>query len=595
MEAIERIASKRGSFEPTSSNFEPVNSSSRGRSASNVLLAQQQEEHRQNLVKYEQAFSQAIEQEYPLSTVSRKKLTSLQQSLQLTNEEVVKIEQPIFAQKRAEYSQLQEQERIRQQQEAEYQQKLRQYEQEFIQAVEQEFPLNKTSRRQLKNLQESLQLPDKEVSQIEQPIIAQKEAEYKQQQERIRQQQEAEKQRQQEAVRLKRQEAEKKRQREEAEYRQKLQQYEQRLITIIRGRNSLDSYDVRLRLKILQWTLGLKQAEITAIETTVIASYVQPNQSNLPPITRQKFLKWAGLGSAGLVTAVVGRKIFNEQPPTPTSTLTSTRIVEFETVTVNKNGKIITQNSNKQAKSFKEDLGNGITLEMVFIPGGSFKMGSPSNEKGRREDESPQHDVNVPAFFIGRFEVTQEQYQQVMGKNPSNVKREKRPVEQVSWNDAAEFCKKLSDKTGRKYRLPSEAEWEYACRAGTTTPFYFGETITTELANYNGNYTYASEPKGTYRDQTTEVGSFPPNDFGLYDMHGNVWEWCLDTRHTSYKGAPTDGSAWIDDNNSDYQMRGGALNTYPQRCRSAYRNYGNRGASFSNVGFRVVCASGRIL
>ncbi len=156
---------------------------------------------------------------------------------------------------------------------------------------------------------------------------------------------------------------------------------------------------------------------------------------------------------------------------------------------------------------------------MVSIPGGSFKMGSPANE-------TPQHDVTVPAFFMGKFEVTQEQYQQVMGKNPSHCEGYKRPIEMVSCNDAVEFCKKLSQKTGRTYRLPSEAEWEYACRAGTTTPFHFGETITDELANYHASKTHASEPKGEYRKQTTPVGEFPPNAFGLYDMHGNVWEWC---------------------------------------------------------------------
>jgi serine/threonine protein kinase len=120
------------------------------------------------------------------------------------------------------------------------------------------------------------------------------------------------------------------------------------------------------------------------------------------------------------------------------------------------------------------------------------------------------------------------------------------------------ICEKLSQKTGKTYRLPSEAEWEYACRAGTTTPFYFGETITTDLVNYNGNSTYASAPKGQYRQQTTPVGSFPPNAFGLYDMHGNVWEWCQDHWHDNYNGAPTDGSAWTDDNdNRSRLLRGG--------------------------------------
>lgn len=131
-----------------------------------------------------------------------------------------------------------------------------------------------------------------------------------------------------------------------------------------------------------------------------------------------------------------------------------------------------------------------------------------------------------------------------MGNNPSRFKGEKRPVERVSWKDAVEFCQKLSALTGETYRLPSEAEWEYACRAGTTTPFYFGKTITSDLVNYDGNYPYGSGPKGTYRKETTEVGQFPPNAFGLYDMHGNVQEWCADTYHDSYQGAPTDGSVW---------------------------------------------------
>lgn len=290
------------------------------------------------------------------------------------------------------------------------------------------------------------------------------------------------------------------------------------------------------------------------------------------------------------MTAVVGREMFKGQSPTLDS-------FKFETVTVDKKGQVIKRDPNKQAKFFKEDLGNGITLDMVEILGGSFNMGSPPNENGQTKYEEPQHTVNMPAFFMGKFEVTQEQYQQIMGSNPSTFKGAKRPVEQVSWNNAVDFCNKLSQKTGRKYRLPSEAEWEYACRAGTTTPFHFGETITTELANYDGNYTYASAPKGKSRQETTEVGSFPPNAFGLYDMHGNVWEWCQDTWHDSYKGAPSNGSAWID--NNQYQvLRGGSWVNNPKNCRSASRDVdGGAGRDFheGDVGFRVVCAVGRTL
>jgi formylglycine-generating enzyme required for sulfatase activity len=264
---------------------------------------------------------------------------------------------------------------------------------------------------------------------------------------------------------------------------------------------------------------------------------------------------------------------------------------EFETKTVDKTGKIVNQ-ENHQAKYFKEDLGNNITLEMVQIPGGSFMMGSLESEKGRTQDESPQHQVNVPGFSMGKFVVTQEQYQQIMGKNPSyfTQKGAKRPVEEVSWNNAVEFCQKLSQKTGREYRLPSEAEWEYACRAGTTTPFHFGETITTELANYKGTSIYASEPKGKHLQRTTDLGSFPPNAFGLYDMHGNVWEWCQDDWHNNYSNAPKDGSGWTSQSGNTKALRGGSWGNIPVYCRSAYRTYNALAYHYFNIGFRVVCS-----
>jgi formylglycine-generating enzyme required for sulfatase activity len=185
---------------------------------------------------------------------------------------------------------------------------------------------------------------------------------------------------------------------------------------------------------------------------------------------------------------------------------------------------------------------------------------------------------------MGKFAVTQAQYQVIMGSNPARFKSENRPVEQVSWNDAVEFCARLSQQTGRTYRLPSEAEWEYACRAGTTTPFHFGETITSALANYCANTIYQSESKGEYRQQTTEVGTFPPNAFGLYDMHGNVWEWCQDHWHGSYQGAPNDGRVWL-----GQWLRGGSWGSDPRFCRSATRNVNLGGRRLGAVGFRVVC------
>jgi formylglycine-generating enzyme required for sulfatase activity len=182
-----------------------------------------------------------------------------------------------------------------------------------------------------------------------------------------------------------------------------------------------------------------------------------------------------------------------------------------------------------------------------------------------------------------------------MGENPSHFKGNKKPVECVSWDNAVEFCGRISKRTGKTYRLPSEAEWEYACRAGTTTPFHFGDTITSELVNYNGNYTYGSAPKGEYRRQTIDVGSFPANAFGLYDMHGNVWEWCQYNWHKNYQGAPNDGTAWIeDDNENNYRLlRGGSWLDVPGFCCCAYRNRNERDGRGNNIGFRVVFVSPR--
>ena len=248
---------------------------------------------------------------------------------------------------------------------------------------------------------------------------------------------------------------------------------------------------------------------------------------------------------------------------------------------------------NRTTKGFIETLNNDIPLEMVQIPGGTFTMGSTEYDS-----EKPPHLVTVKPFFMGKFPVTQAQYEVVTGKNPATEYDRDRfvapdkPLVGVSWHDAVAFCDRLSQQTGRTYRLPSEAEWEYACRAGTETPFYFGETITTDLVNYDGNYTYDDAPEGEYREQTTLVGGFPANAFGLFDMHGNVWEWCLDHWHDNYQGAPTDGSAWNLGGNSDRRIiRGGSLNSPPIICRSANRLTIDPGDLNEDVGFRMVCIS----
>ncbi len=245
------------------------------------------------------------------------------------------------------------------------------------------------------------------------------------------------------------------------------------------------------------------------------------------------------------------------------------------------------------AKSFMVNLPKGVTLDLVIIPKGRFLMGSPEDEEKREEIESPQHLVNLPSFSMGQYPVTQSQWQVIMGNNPSGFKGgTNQPVEQVSCWDAVRFCEKLSQVTGQKFRLPSEAEWEYACRAKTTTPFHFGNTITSNLANYKAEYGYGAAPTGKYQKPMTGVGLFAPNAFGLYDMHGNILEWCADNWHDSYEGAPKNGNAWLEggDENSA-PLRGGAWSHTPDKCRCASRERLERDKLiFGRSGFRVVCA-----
>ncbi|MEG4984562.1 SUMF1/EgtB/PvdO family nonheme iron enzyme [Microcoleus sp. BR0-C5] len=277
-----------------------------------------------------------------------------------------------------------------------------------------------------------------------------------------------------------------------------------------------------------------------------------------------------------------------------------------------------------QLQSFTEDLGNRVNLEMIAIPGGTFTMGAPEYEPESRGGERPQHRVTIQPFLMGKYAITQAQWKAVakLPKIQYDLKQghsiftgnqgNNRPVDQVYWYEAVEFCARSFKKTGHNYRLPSEAEWEYACRAGTTTPFYFGQTITTNQVNYNADYDYNNLPKGQYQEQTTNVGSFPPNAFGLYDMHGNVWEWCADPLNNSYYDyyhnynvAPTDGSVW-DDNSNDNRYknyldllllsendkrprwtRGGCWSGFPWLCRSAYR-LDAFPLGGTRIGFRVV-------
>ena len=286
-----------------------------------------------------------------------------------------------------------------------------------------------------------------------------------------------------------------------------------------------------------------------------------------------------------------------------------------------------------RSQAFVEQI-DGLELTMLQIPAGSFLMGSPEAEaeEGRIDAEGPQHRVEIGEFLMGQTPITQAQWRVVAGWQPPDgeswgrelklnpsyfqggykrksdkfglfngeANTDQRPVEPVSWKDAIEFCKRLSKRTGQNYSLPSDAQWEYACRAGSATSFHFGEAISPELANYSGDEIYGHGPKGKYRGQTTPVGMFPANAWGLEDMHGNVWEWCLNQWHPNYEGAPIDGSAWVDadtkraDVDKDDRfvcglLRGGCWSDRSRNCRSAYRNHPRPGFVGLSVGLRVVC------
>jgi len=278
---------------------------------------------------------------------------------------------------------------------------------------------------------------------------------------------------------------------------------------------------------------------------------------------------------------------------------------QFETVTLKKqaswfgiNASVAIERRQSTNTYFSEDLGAGIFLETVNIPGGTFMMGATETEKDSHDDERPQRPVIVSPFLMGKYPVTQAQWRVVaamkpvdrrLDPDPARFKGDDLPVENISWYDAVEFSQRLSRETGRKYRLPSEAEWEYACRAGTNTPFYYGETLTDELANYDATVTYAFEPPGKSKETTTPVGSYPANAFGLYDMHGNIWEWCADNWHDNYFEAPNDSRPWLAGDLDNFApMRGGTWSLDAASCRCANRLKLNRIIEYKYFGFRVV-------
>jgi formylglycine-generating enzyme required for sulfatase activity/serine/threonine protein kinase len=335
---------------------------------------------------------------------------------------------------------------------------------------------------------------------------------------------------------------------------------------------------------------------------TILAPQPQPFQPNVVPFAPQMPKKnigiWLGVGGVGLLAVVILLCAFVPSV--------------FKNVLNSNNPATNTpQTTNTGDKTHTANLPNGVKPEMVLIPAGSFMMGSSDEEvqaafeEAKRSyssasldwftREKPKHRVTISKpFYMGKFEVTQAQWQAVMGTNPSYFKNcDQCPVENVSWNDAQEFIRKLNAlNDGHTYRLPSEAEWEYACRAGTTTAFSFGDSLSSTQANFDGNYPYGNASKGEYKRKTVPVGSYQPNAFGLYDMHGNVWEWCEDVYADSYEGLPTGGSANMSKGDSGYRvLRGGSWGVSGWGLRSAVRLRVSAVVRNNNIGFRVVASA----
>ena len=308
---------------------------------------------------------------------------------------------------------------------------------------------------------------------------------------------------------------------------------------------------------------------------------------------RRNLLKWAGYGGVGLATALQGNSsIAAMTARTKKSDLPS---FDFATIKIDRQG-LEQERTYHTAKLYGEKLNGGV-LPMVYVPQGKFIMGASSQEKGSSDRERPPHRVKVQDFFIGQYPITQAQWRKVaripqvereLKSNPSHFKGDHRPVESVSWLEAKEFCARLSAHTGRQYRLPTEAEWEYACRSNTQSPFAYGATLTSKLADYASTYPYALEIGAAYRKETTNVGSFMPNAFGIYDLHGNVREWCADSWHENYHGAPNNSKAWNKGSNKAWRtLRGGSWANKPSHCRSAHRSGYPEDLLNRAIGFRV--------
>jgi eukaryotic-like serine/threonine-protein kinase len=378
--------------------------------------------------------------------------------------------------------------------------------------------------------------------------------------------------------------------------------YEYRYVSVTEAQKALTNLAFRRQHQPTTSVNNLLPTQVYKVPAKSVIA--QPAQSDL-----NKFIKWIGfvaIGAVGifiianntilLVIVAIGCFLFlaslgssdQKLPLPPLST------IEFTSVKLNQTGDIIEEVTG-YAQCYEENLGNGITLPMVKICAGTFLMGSNEDKRYSHDDEKPVHQVTVEGFYMGQTQITQSQYQSIMSENPSGFKGHDRPVESISWHQAQEFCQKLSAQTGRSYTLPSESQWEYACRAGTNTRFCFGNTISTNVANYNGDSTEGNASQGFfYRKSTSEVAQFSPNAFGLHDMHGNVWEWCKDHWHENYQSAPNGGEPWIESSSSKDAhrvVRGGSWDSFPRLSRSAVRYHFDPSERHNYVGFRLVISA----
>jgi formylglycine-generating enzyme required for sulfatase activity/uncharacterized caspase-like protein len=463
----------------------------------------------------------------------------------------------------------------------EYARKLKKYEQDLADMIAEEFPFSEVVQIELEEYEKHLGLREADLRKIKERIIVPRQTEYDL---RLREQQ-----LQEEANRLHRQrELEKTQQRQAAEAEKLKRQREE---------------------------LARQQEQERAVQpqiekTNPIKPQPETKKPTKPfkPISRRNLLGLMGLTGGGALSAVIWERIKGNpviEPSIPT--------IKTNPIVIGTSNPVV-KREKSEAESLTYKLTDKINLDFANIPSGKFMMGMPASERKialenllkyeqKREDaekwldwSTPQHEVKVPSFLMGKYAVTNAQWKAIMGTKPSEkldvkFQGENQPVINVSWDDAKEFCKRLSEKIKKNVRLPSEAEWEYACRAGTTTAFHFGETITPELVNYNGNYPYGDAPKGEYREKTVDVNfdKFSPNAWGLYQMHGNVWEWCEDVWHENYNGAPTDGSAWLKDGEQNkHIVRGGSWYDFAYNCRSAGRIRIDADSRNINLGFRVV-------